>query len=131
MTMFAGAYDAGVAQCRDLEPVDVPHEHRAVPPHPPHQEYGDPVKDKEALAKLSPMTHIAKLKAPLLLIQGVNDPRVPVGEALADLSRAGAPQDRRRPDPVRRRGPRRAKRGNIVLQIGHTIAFFEKHLIGK
>jgi hypothetical protein len=24
-----------------------------------------------------------------------------------------------------------AKRGNIVSTIGHTIAFFEKHLMGK
>ena len=24
-----------------------------------------------------------------------------------------------------------AKRGNIVLAIGHTIAFFEKHLLGR
>ena len=40
------------------------------------------MKDKEALVELSPITHIDKVKAPLLLIQGVNDPRVPVGEAL-------------------------------------------------
>lgn len=49
---------------------------------PSSTEYGDPVKDKEVLQKLSPMTHVAKIKAPLLLVQGVNDPRTPVGEAL-------------------------------------------------
>jgi dipeptidyl aminopeptidase/acylaminoacyl peptidase len=45
-------------------------------------EYGDPEKDKAALAELSPITYIDKVNAPLLLIQGASDPRVPVGEAL-------------------------------------------------
>ena len=39
-------------------------------------EYGDPEKDKEALIKLSPITYIHKMKAPFLMLQGANDPRV-------------------------------------------------------
>jgi dipeptidyl aminopeptidase/acylaminoacyl peptidase len=91
-------------------------------------EYGDPVKDKEALIQLSPTTHIGKIKAPLMIIQGVNDPRVPVGEAMQmykELERRKIPGGLILfPDE----GHGAAKRGNIVLTIGHTIAFLEKHL---
>jgi fermentation-respiration switch protein FrsA (DUF1100 family) len=37
---------------------------------------GDPVKDKDFLIERSPRTHIAGIAAPLLAIQGKNDPRV-------------------------------------------------------
>ncbi len=40
-------------------------------------EYGDPERDRDALIKLSPVTYLDRVKAPLLLIQGVDDPRVP------------------------------------------------------
>src|ERR1019366_9560313 len=45
-------------------------------------EYGDPVEDADALAKLSPMTYIDRVKSPLLVIQGASDPRVPAGESI-------------------------------------------------
>ena len=45
-------------------------------------EYGDLERDRAALEQLSPINHIDKLRDPLLIIQGVSDPRVPVGEAL-------------------------------------------------
>ena len=53
-------------------------------------EYGDPEKDKVDLKELSPITYIDQIKAPLMIVQGVNDPRVPVGEALqsSDACRA-------------------------------------------
>jgi len=44
-------------------------------------EYGDPVKDAEFLDRISPVHHANRIKAPLLVIQGANDPRVPVSEA--------------------------------------------------
>jgi dipeptidyl aminopeptidase/acylaminoacyl peptidase len=37
---------------------------------------GDPVKDKKLLTAISPVFHADKIKAPLLVAQGVNDPRV-------------------------------------------------------
>ena len=37
---------------------------------------GDPVKDKDFLVERSPRTHIGNITAPLLVIQGKNDPRV-------------------------------------------------------
>ncbi len=37
---------------------------------------GDPVKDAALLRKVSPLFHVDSIKAPLLVAQGVNDPRV-------------------------------------------------------
>ncbi|HID96264.1 MAG TPA: S9 family peptidase [Candidatus Latescibacteria bacterium] len=44
-------------------------------------EYGDPVKDGDFLEKISPIHHVEKIKAPLMVIHGANDPRVPRSEA--------------------------------------------------
>lgn len=44
-------------------------------------EYGHPEKDYEMLLKISPITHVEKIRAPLLVIHGHYDPRVPVTEA--------------------------------------------------
>ena len=131
MTYFAGAYDAGV------ENVGISNLETFLMNTAPYRrilrisEYGDPVKDKDALVKLSPITHVAKVKAPLMLIQGVNDPRVPVGEAVQiyrELEQRGVPGGLML---FADEGHGAAKRGNIVMTIGHTIAFFEKHLMGK
>jgi dipeptidyl aminopeptidase/acylaminoacyl peptidase len=43
-------------------------------------EYG-PLSDCEFLRSISPIHKVDKIKAPLLVIHGENDPRVPVGEA--------------------------------------------------
>lgn len=130
-TYFAGAYDAAVEQ------VGISNLTSFLMNTSPYRrilrisEYGDPVKDKEALVQLSPITHIAKLKAPLLIFQGVNDPRVPVGESVQIYKMMEA---RKVPGglvlfPDEGHGSR--KRSNVVLTIGHTIAFFEKYLQGK
>jgi dipeptidyl aminopeptidase/acylaminoacyl peptidase len=44
-------------------------------------EYGDPEKDREFLESISPTKNAHLIKAPLFIIHGANDPRVPVGEA--------------------------------------------------
>ncbi|MBS1119581.1 MAG: Acylamino-acid-releasing enzyme [Deltaproteobacteria bacterium] len=131
MTLFAGAFDAGVSN------VGISNLMTFLINTAPYRrilrisEYGDPVRDKEALVQLSPITHIARIKAPLMIIQGVNDPRVPVGEAVQmykELERRKIPGGLILfPDE----GHGAAKRGNIVLTIGHSIAFFEKHLLTK
>jgi len=43
-------------------------------------EYGDPDKDAEFLTSISPVTNAHRIKAPLFIIHGRNDPRVPVSE---------------------------------------------------
>lgn len=44
-------------------------------------EYGDPEKDAEFLKEISPFYHVERIKAPLMIIQGANDPRVPKSES--------------------------------------------------
>jgi dipeptidyl aminopeptidase/acylaminoacyl peptidase len=44
-------------------------------------EYGDERKIEDLLNKISPLTNAHKIKKPLLVIQGKNDPRVPLSEA--------------------------------------------------
>jgi dipeptidyl aminopeptidase/acylaminoacyl peptidase len=44
-------------------------------------EYGSLEEDRELLEELSPINRIDRVRAPLFVIHGENDPRVPVGEA--------------------------------------------------
>jgi dipeptidyl aminopeptidase/acylaminoacyl peptidase len=58
------------------------------------REYGSLERDRKFLAEASPLTHVGSIRAPLFVIHGRNDPRVPVGEAeqIADnLQRRGVP----------------------------------------
>ena len=45
------------------------------------REYGSLEHDLDFLVEASPITHVDRIRAPLLLIHGANDPRVPLGEA--------------------------------------------------
>ncbi|MFL5454496.1 MAG: alpha/beta hydrolase family protein, partial [Myxococcales bacterium] len=44
-------------------------------------EFGDPVKDAAFLDSISPMRDVDKIKAPLFVYAGANDPRVPRTES--------------------------------------------------
>lgn len=44
-------------------------------------EYGSLAKDRDFLLEISPLTHIHRIAAPLMVVHGRNDPRVPVSEA--------------------------------------------------
>jgi dipeptidyl aminopeptidase/acylaminoacyl peptidase len=131
MTLFAGSYDAGVSvvgisDLRTFLMNTAPYRRalRAT-------EYGDPEKDKEALGKLSAMTYLDRVQDPLLLIQGVSDPRVPVGEALRihdALEAKGIPTELILfPDE----GHGAQRRDNVAYQIGYTLRFYQQHLQGK
>lgn len=131
MTMFAGAYDAGV------DVVGISSLLTFLENTAPYRralrvsEYGDPVKDRDALLKLSPITHIDKLKAPLLILQGATDPRVPAGEAIQmhDALVARGVPSKLMIFPNEGHGAQR--RENQVLMLGHSIAFMKKHLSGR
>lgn len=45
------------------------------------REYGSLTHDRDLLEELSPITHVDRLRTPLMIVHGRNDPRVPVGEA--------------------------------------------------
>lgn len=128
MTRFAGSYDAGVSNVGMSNLLTflnntAPYRRALRTP-----EYGDPEIDKEALIKLSPSTYLDRVKAPLLVIQGVADPRVPAGEAIQmheALQAKNIPSELILfPDE----GHGASKRENQVLQLGHTLQFFQKHL---
>jgi dipeptidyl aminopeptidase/acylaminoacyl peptidase len=128
MTMFAGAYDVGVSIVGPSNLVTflantAPYR-RAMRAN----EYGDPEKDRESLLKLSPITYINKVKGPLLLIQGANDPRVPAGETI-QMHNALQARGVRSPLIIfGDEGHGSAKRSNQVLQIGHVLLFLRDHL---
>jgi dipeptidyl aminopeptidase/acylaminoacyl peptidase len=44
-------------------------------------EYGSLVADADFLREVSPIHRVDRIRAPLMVIHGANDPRVPVGEA--------------------------------------------------
>lgn len=44
-------------------------------------EYGSLENDREFLEEISPIRHVERISAPLFVIHGANDPRVPIGEA--------------------------------------------------
>jgi dipeptidyl aminopeptidase/acylaminoacyl peptidase len=58
----------------------------------PHREseYGSLAENRDFLESISPLNHVDKIQAPLMVIHGANDPRVPLSEAqqLVDAVRA-------------------------------------------
>jgi dipeptidyl aminopeptidase/acylaminoacyl peptidase len=45
------------------------------------REYGSLERDRDFLESVSPLTHVDRIRAPLFVIHGANDPRVPLSEA--------------------------------------------------
>ena len=59
-----------------------------------YQEIGDPKKDLEQLKAISPLFHADKIRKPLLVLQGANDPRVIKPESddiVAEVRKNGVP----------------------------------------
>jgi dipeptidyl aminopeptidase/acylaminoacyl peptidase len=57
-------------------------------------EYGDPDKDADFLREISPIHYVDRIKAPMLIVQGATDPRVPQEESdqmVAALRQRGVP----------------------------------------
>jgi dipeptidyl aminopeptidase/acylaminoacyl peptidase len=131
MTMFAGTYDAGVSIVGTSNLLTFLQNTAPYRRALRASEYGDPQKDAEALRKLSPTTYVDRLKSPLLMIQGVDDPRVPAGESLQmheALKAQGKPSSL---ILLEGEGHGAARRSGQVTMIGHALRFFEEHLRGK
>ena len=91
-------------------------------------EYGFLDSDRDFLIEASPMTHVDQIRAPLMLIHGANDPRVPVGEARqlhASLLARGIAGELLIYDDE---GHGLAKRANRLDAAPRMLAFLRKHL---
>ncbi|WP_372785480.1 prolyl oligopeptidase family serine peptidase [Phenylobacterium sp.] len=89
---------------------------------------GDPVADKAVYDADSPMTYIKQTKAPLLILQGENDIRVPRGQAaevVATLKGVGATVD---VHYYPEEGHGFAKRENQIDSLQRTLDWFDKYL---
>ena len=92
------------------------------------REFGDPAKVPDLYRERSPLTHVAKIKAPLLVLQGANDPRVPQSEAklLTDaLQKAGKTFDQH---VYEGEGHGFRTKANMIDALRRTTEWFDKYL---
>jgi dipeptidyl aminopeptidase/acylaminoacyl peptidase len=89
---------------------------------------GDPVKDKKMYDAASPISYIHNIKAPLLVLQGDNDPRVPKEEAVqvVDLLKKDGKVVDAHYYPNEGHGFE--KRENQIDAIRRTVDWFDKYL---
>jgi len=96
-----------------------------------YKEMGDPVKDKEMLRAISPLFHAEKIRKPLMVLQGANDPRVIKVESddiVAAVKKNGVPVEYVVfPDE----GHGFAKKKNQIEGYSAVLKFLDQHLIGK
>ena len=128
MTLFAGTYDAGSSNVGMSNLITFMNNTAAYRRLLRINEYGDPVKDKEVMEKLSPIFSVEKIRAPLQLIQGANYPRVPLSESVQMLERMKEKGIAGNLIVFADEGHGAAKRDNRALTIGHELLFFKKHL---
>lgn len=91
-------------------------------------EYGDPEKDAAFLESISPLNFIERIQAPLMVIHGANDPRVPVEEAeqiVSTLRGRGRDVEYLRYEDE---GHGLAKAKNRADAWPKVVRFFEKHM---
>jgi dipeptidyl aminopeptidase/acylaminoacyl peptidase len=128
MTMFAGAYDAGFASVGPSNLVTFLENTAPYRRALRINEYGDPAKDRDALVKLSPITYIDRVKGPLLLAQGANDPRVPAGESI-QMHQALEARGRKSTLMIfADEGHGSGKRSNQVIEMAHLLRFLQESL---
>ena len=92
---------------------------------------GDPVNDRAIYEAASPITYIHNVKAPLLVLQGDNDPRVPKEEAeqvVALLKKDGKTVEAHY---YANEGHGFEKRENQIDSVRRAIAWFDKYLKGS
>lgn len=94
-------------------------------------EYGDERDEamRQFLERISPVNNVSKIRQPLLVVQGQNDPRVPVGESEQMVKALRAQQT-----PVwyllaKDEGHGFAKKPNADVQFLATILFLRQHLL--
>lgn len=96
-------------------------------------EYGniDDAEDRRFFTELSPITHVANVRAPLMVLHGANDPRDPVTEAdqlvAAIRSRRGDVEYLRFPDE----GHGIRKLSNRIIAYRRIATFLERTLVPR
>lgn len=91
-------------------------------------EYGNLREHREFLEKVSPIHHVDKIKCPMMVIHGANDPRVPISEAeqiVAALKKRGVPVEYLRYEDE---GHGLAKLKNRLDAYPKMVAFLDKYL---
>jgi len=91
-------------------------------------EYGSLSEDREFLESISPVNNVENVEAPLFVLHGANDPRVPVGEA-----EQVAEQAARQGVPVRKlifddEGHGISKLENRIEAYAEIVAFLDEHV---
>lgn len=93
-----------------------------------YAELGDPAKDAERLKRISPLFHGDKVKKPVLVVQGANDPRVlqvESDEMVAAIKKNGVPVEYVLfPDE----GHGFVKKANRITAQQAYLSFLQKHL---
>jgi len=96
-----------------------------------YQEIGDPKKDLEQLKAISPLFHADKIRKPLLVLQGANDPRVIKPESddiVAEVRKHGVPVEYLVfPDE----GHGFTKKANEIRAWSAVLRFLDEHLKEK
>jgi dipeptidyl aminopeptidase/acylaminoacyl peptidase len=96
-------------------------------------EYGDEREPemRAHLEKISPLAHVADIKVPMLVVQGQNDPRVPVTES---RQMVGALRQQGRPvwymNALNEGHGYRSKENRDIYQQA-VVLFLERHLVGR
>jgi dipeptidyl aminopeptidase/acylaminoacyl peptidase len=94
-------------------------------------EYGSLENDREFLEEISPINHVEQITAPLLVIHGANDPRVPINEAeqmVARLKSLGRTVEFLR---LEDEGHQIAKLKNKLVAYPLAVDFLRRHLLGE
>lgn len=90
--------------------------------------FGDPESDGERLMSRSPVTYADQIRAPLMVVQGANDPRVPQNESDQIVTRLRARGVEVRYDVYPDEGHGFTKRDNQTKALSDAGAFLLRHL---
>jgi dipeptidyl aminopeptidase/acylaminoacyl peptidase len=94
-------------------------------------EYGSLENDRDFLEEISPINKVDRIRAPLLVIHGANDPRVPIGETeqmVAKLRSLGRSVEFLR---LEDEGHQIAKLHNKLVAYPLAADFLRRHLLGE
>jgi dipeptidyl aminopeptidase/acylaminoacyl peptidase len=96
-----------------------------------YAEIGDPVADEKMLYEISPVFHAARIRKPLIVVQGANDPRVIKAESddiVASVKKNGVPVEY---VVFADEGHGFSKKKNQIAGYGAILKFLDTHLKSK